>query len=58
MEFKKHLLAQQLIQVKITILILDYNDKLCIEIGRDNYGGGEGYYDGYLAEMALLMVHN
>ena len=25
-----------------------------IEIGRDNYGGGEGYYDGYMAEMALI----
>jgi len=25
-----------------------------IEIGRDNYGGGEGYYDGYMAEMVLI----
>ena len=29
-------------------------DNYATEIGRDNYGGGEAYFDGYMCEMVLL----
>ena len=29
-------------------------DNSATEIGRDNYGGGEAYFDGYMCEMVLL----